>query len=181
MKKVVLSGIFGLVFAGCLGRDLPVVNHYELQLQKSEKTCKKMRSFYFLGVSVQEKIKGKKIAYKESENRLEYFVRNEWIENLPLMVDALLTKGAQNHCVNLSQNPIKAKETLSLNIYDLYYDANENVAVFNALLTREKTIQKSIWIKEKVAVKDGDFSKIIEAMNEAVNLGIESFYKEITK
>lgn len=180
-KNIVLSIAFGLAFIGCLGRELPMVNHYELQIQNDKQDCKKEKTIFWQGIFAQDKINTRKITYKESANRLEYFVKNQWIESLPTMLDSMILKSAENYCVKLTTNSHKSVNALALNVQDLYYDTQKNKAVFNAYANIELKNVKSFWIQEEVAVKDGDFSEIIKAMDKAVNQGIQELFTKINK
>ncbi len=167
-----------LVFGGCLGKELPKIQHYELNLDteslkqyevKRATTTQKARNsrpFVYLGTQASLKIASRKIAYKTDENTIEYFARNEWIEPLPLMVDSLALKMFAPMNLTMTKEMKSGIPTLALKILDFYYDKRQEVVMLNLLV--QKRDSNSIFSVE-TKVPKGDFYLIIGAMNQAIN------------
>lgn len=179
ISKTFFILIFIFVFGGCLGKELPRITHYELSLDtetlsqyQTQFTGKKVRNpspFVYLGSEASLKIASKKIAYKINENAIEYFVRNEWIEPLPLMIDSLVLK-ASKPLGYIPTKELKSRiPTLALNLLDFYYDEKQEIVVLNLLV---KIRDSSQLLKKEVKVQKGNFYQIIVAMNQAVNSAI---------
>ncbi|WP_300796872.1 hypothetical protein [Helicobacter sp. UBA3407] len=179
ISKIFFILIFIFVFEGCLGKELPRITHYELSLEPeilspypTQFAGKKVRNpsfFVYLGSEASLKIANKRIAYKINENAIEYFVRNEWIEPLPLMIDSLVLKASKP----LGYIPVKELKsgipTLALNLLDFYYDEKQEIVVLNLIVNIKDSSQL---LKKEVKVQKGDFYQIIVAMNQAVNSAI---------
>ncbi len=161
-----------LVFGGCVGKELPKIQHYELSLdteilhQYETQKAQNPRAFFYLGTEASLKIAGKKIAYKTNQNTIEYFVRNEWIEPLPLMVDSLVLKTSKQMGFTLAKEHRVGVPTLALNLLDFYYDQKRETAALNLLV---KTQNSSHLLTKEVKVQKGDFYQIILAMNQAIH------------
>lgn len=180
VKKIAISILFlafGLVFGGCLGKELPTIQHYELSLdsnfgEATNSATKNMRNpqeILYLGTDASLKIAGKKIAYKTNANTIEYFVKNEWIEPLPLMVDSLMLKAAKQMGFSLASQKKNGIPTLRLNLLDFYYDQKREIVVLNLLVKQNHT---SFLLNQEVKVQSGGFSAIILAMNQAINAAL---------
>lgn len=166
----ILSLIF--VLGGCLGKELPRIQHYELSLDstiwntdKLQKNLTKKLHFAYQGTESAVKIANKKIAYKTSTNAIEYFAKNEWIEPLPSMVDSLVLKAAEYSGISLLDSA-NVGEFFKFQILDLYYDETSEMVVLN-LLAKQKGSNRLI--TREINVQKGGFDEIIKAMNQAVN------------
>ncbi|MBD5164840.1 hypothetical protein [Helicobacter sp.] len=167
-----------LVFSGCLGKELPKIQHYELSLDtealarhKAERATmvQKVRnplSFVYLGTQASLKIASRKIAYKTNENTIEYFARNEWIEPLPLMVDSLVLKMFEPMNLVMTEEIKSGIPTLALKVLDFYYDEQQEAVVLNLLVQKHDS---STIFSVETKVSKGDFYLIIGAMNQAIN------------
>ena len=167
-----------LVFGGCLGKELPKIQHYELSLDAetlmryateratTEQLARNPRPFVYLGTQANLKIASRKIAYKTDENTIEYFARNEWIEPLPLMVDSLVLKMLKPMNLTMTKEMKSAIPTLTLKILDFYYDKQQEAVVLNLLVQKRDS---SVILNVETKVPKGDFYLIIEAMNQAIN------------
>lgn len=169
--RVSLFLVFLLVLSGCLGKELPKIQHYELNLDSNfgkdaNQITKKPYAIFYLGTEASLKIAGKKIAYKTNENTIEYFARNEWIEPLPLMVDSIVIKAAKQMGFSIIAEKRNGTPTLSLNLLDFYYDQSREVAVLNLLIKQDNT---SFLLTKETKVQSGDFYQIIVAMNQTIN------------
>lgn len=165
-----------LVLGGCLGKELPKIQHYELSLDSKiwnqdtmQKNLAKKRHFIiYQGTEASLKIASKKIAYKANANTIGYFVKSEWIEPLPLMIDSLVAKAAKYSNILLSEST-STKDSFKLQILDLYYDERSEVVVLNLLV---RTQDSNHLLTRKVEVQSGGFGEIIEAMNQAINFAL---------
>lgn len=180
MKKTAISVlflVFGLIFSGCLGKELPTIQHYELSLDSNfgkatnsaTKNVRNPQEILYLGTDASLKIASKKIAYKTNANTIEYFVKNEWIEPLPLMVDSLMLKAAKQIGFSLASEKKNGIPTLSLNLLDFYYDQKREIVVLNLLVKQNHT---SFLLNQEVKVQSGGFHAIILAMNQAINAAL---------
>ena len=164
-----------LVLGGCLGKELPKIQHYELSLDSKiwnqdtiQKNLAKKRHFIYQGTEASLKIAYKKIAYKTNANTIDYFAKSEWIEPLPLMIDSLVAKAAKYSDVLLSEST-SAKDSFKLQILDLYYDEKSEVVVLNLLV---RTQDSNHLLTREVKVQSGGFGEIVEAMNQAINFAL---------
>lgn len=167
-----------LVFSGCLGKELPKIQHYELSLDteiltqhKAEQTKmvqkrQKARSFVYLGTQASPKIASRKIAYKTDKNTIEYFVRNEWIEPLPLMVDSLVLKMFEPMNLVMAEEIKSGIPTLALKILDFYYDKQQEAVMLSLLVQKHDS---NVILNVETKVPKGDFYLIVQAMNQAIN------------
>ena len=174
MKKILFLISVVTLFSGCLGKQIQTLNHYEIYTPLTNKECKEYIQLNHIVIEVAQKINNIKIAYKEDDNKLEYFVKNKWVSNLQDMLETTLSKIAKNNCISLSGND-NAKN-LKLKVLDLYYDSPNNKAIFNAILELD---YKQIWIEKQIKIKEGDFTKIINGLNEAVNSGLDEALRKI--
>ncbi|MCM1224693.1 MAG: hypothetical protein NC548_60620 [Lachnospiraceae bacterium] len=180
MKKIAISVlflVFGLIFSGCLGKELPTIQHYELSLDSNfskttnsaTKNVRNPQEILYLGTDASLKITSKKIAYKTNANTIEYFVKNEWIEPLPLMVDSLMLKATKQMGFSLASEKKNGIPTLSLNLLDFYYDQKHEIVMLNLLVKQNHT---SFLLNQEVKVQSGGFHAIILAMNQAINAAL---------
>lgn len=170
-----------LVFGGCLGKELPKIQHYELNLDtealaryRAERAtiaqkARNPRPFVYLGTQASLKIASRKIAYKTDENTIEYFVRNEWIEPLPLMVDSLVLKMFEPMNLMMAEEIKSGIPTLALKVLDFYYDKQQEAVVLNLLVQKHDS---STILNVETKVPKGDFHLIIGAMNQAINFAL---------
>lgn len=160
--KWIFMACLTAIFSGCLGRDLPQVQHYELNFhQETLKEVKQNRSLNW-EIIVSPKIANKDIAYKRNQNRIDYFANNAWIEPFSIMLNALSQKIAENLGIHFSTQG----KTLKINVLDCYFDAIKE-KVFVHLLVESKDSSWLINLEEKVA--EGGFIKIVEAFEIAIN------------
>lgn len=168
MRQILFLGISAILFAGCFSKQIQEQNKYEIYTPLNNKECQKYITISYLGIEVAQKINSTKIAYKENNNKLEYFAKNKWASNLQDMLEITLNKIAKNNCIALSDN--NSPESMKLKVLDLYFDESSNKAVFNAIL---ELGERQIWIAKHTKVEAGDFSKIINALNSAINSGLD--------
>ena len=88
--KGILFVCLVVVLSGCMGKSIPKETHYELGIHTGilasvNKQALEIGDFI---VVVSPKIAGKKIAYKTDQNRIEYFVKNAWIEPFSTMLES---------------------------------------------------------------------------------------------
>lgn len=163
-----------LVLGGCLGKELPKIQHYELSLDSkiwNQDTIQKnlaKKHFIYQGTEASLKIAYKKIAYKANANTIDYFAKSEWIEPLPLMIDSLVAKAAKYSDVLLSEST-STKDSFKLQILDLYYDEKSEVVVLNLLV---RTQDSNHLLTREAKVQSGGFGEIVEAMNQAINFAL---------
>ncbi|WP_104722443.1 hypothetical protein [Helicobacter mesocricetorum] len=177
MLKPILAALLALFFSGCLSRELPLIHHYELFVKDSSNACESYRNYQWLGIEVANKINSKNIAYKESPNKIEYFSKNQWITNLSDMLDTLIPKIAKNHCIALLQTP-NIPQSLKISIFDLHFEDSQ--IFFNAQgETLKNNIPYVLPIRATIAVENGGFETIIEAMNKAIIVAFNEFFKAL--
>ena len=168
--KGILFVCLVVVLSGCMGKSIPKETHYELGIHTGilasvNKQASEIGDFI---VVVSPKIAGKKIAYKTDQNRIEYFVKNAWIEPFSTMLESLAKKIASNiesPNANKVQKNAPQKE-LKINVLDCYFDRTKEQVAVNVLA---ESSGKSALISIQENVESGDFSKIIEAFERAVN------------
>lgn len=177
MLKQIFTALLILLFSGCLNRELPPINHYELFVKDSSNACESYRNYQWLGAEVAQKINSKNIAYKESPNKIEYFSKNQWIINLSDMLNTLIPQIAKNHCIALLQAP-NIPKSLKISVFDLHFEDSQ--VFFNAQgITLKNNATYSLPIRTTINVKEGGFETIIEAMNKAIVNGLNDFFKSI--
>lgn len=182
MKTIVwlISVIVSVLLSGCVGKEIAPINHYQFEMEHKEAKCNKTGLYGWLGIEAEAKIDTSKIAYIKEPNKVEYFAKNRWIDNLPNLLDVLVLKVARENCIVLAKDKQFLTDTLRLYILDLHYDENLNSAVFEALLEQTKGEQiEQFWILETKEVSKGGFEEIIRAMNESVLEGISKVFARI--
>lgn len=177
MLKLIFTSLLILLFSGCLSRELPPINHYELFIEESFNTCESYQNYQWLGAEVAQKINGKNITYKESTNKIEYFSKNQWITNLSDMLNTLIPQIAKNHCIALLQGP-NIPQSLKISVFDLYFEDSQ--VFFNAQGEISKNNTAYILpIRATINVKEGGFETIVEAMNQTILNSFNDFFKSI--
>ena len=164
--KGILFVCLVVVLSGCMGKSIPQETHYELGVNAEilASVDKKTLEIGDFVVVVSPKIAGNKIAYKTNQNRIEYFVKNAWIEPFSTMLESLSKKILGS--ITENQNTKEAQKELKINILDCYFDAVNEQVVVN-MLAESQGSSALIAIQENV--ESGDFSKIIEAFERAIN------------
>ncbi|WP_297811666.1 hypothetical protein [uncultured Helicobacter sp.] len=168
--KVFFISILLLVFSGCLSKELPRIQHYELSLDievwKQENKRIPKSPLIYQGTEASLKIANRKIAYKTNANTFDYFVKNEWIEPLPLMIDSLVLKVAEYADISLLKSANARTSNFKLQILDFYYDTKREVVVLNLLLAQQDS---NHLLTKETKVQKGGFDEIIKAMNQTIN------------
>ena len=169
--KGILFVCLVVVLSGCMGKSIPQETHYELGVNAEilASVDKKTLEIGDFVVVVSPKIAGNKIAYKTNQNRIEYFVKNAWIEPFSTMLESLSKKILGSITKNQNTKEAQkntAQKELKINILDCYFDAVNEQVVVNMLVELQGS---SALIAIQENVESGDFSKIIEAFERAIN------------
>lgn len=168
LKNIILGIILGVIFSGCISKEVLPVSYYQLEIPYKEVNCKSVQVYHWLGVEAVEKINTQKIAYRQSPNEVAYFAKNQWIESLPDMLDSLMLKAAHQSCINLVESEDLARDSLKLYVLDFSYDEVSNRVLFEAKLQKNAKAPKTLWIYRDEVVPEGDFQEIIKTMNAVI-------------
>ncbi|CAM2899628.1 hypothetical protein [Helicobacter burdigaliensis] len=176
-----------LIFSGCVGREIPAKNYYELKTEfKGENTLRKPLEIAF-ALSIPQKLDTKKIAYKketksvssEQDPKLYYFAKNEWVGNTKeILEDYFIQIALNKNNILLKRSTKNTSNKIHLKVIDLYYSHNDESVKFVALgffSTKEDTRVYIISKSQKVGEEYGDFRDIPRAFSEVLEKALSGF------
>ncbi|PZT48511.1 hypothetical protein B6S12_03290 [Helicobacter valdiviensis] len=188
------------VLSGCVGREVPAKNYYELKGEFGGEGKLKTPMELEFTLSVPNKLDTKKIAYKnetkkeieiksmqnEQNPQLKYFAKNEWVGNTKeILEDYFIQVALEKNNILLKKSAKNTKGKIHLKVMDMYYSHNDESVKFRALgffsIKEGVNIVYIISESEKVGKEYGDFRDIPEAFSRLLDKALSDFLQELQK
>lgn len=175
-KNILLLGVLSIFLNGCFSK-IPQANLYEINIDERivlEKN-KNPKKVAWQGIKVHPKNAGVAIMYKKNKNSVAYFANNQWVSPLPILLESIAQRIAESSGITLAKEQDNLK-SLEIDVLDCDYDVPSD----SVIVRLRAQYGDSNFIKTQiVSVENGDFSKIIEAMEKAVNLAFKEVFASL--